>query len=82
MEEIYICTQNLKGFTHADVLVLPTYERRFYLGLLTRDVRLREEKVEEMKEQTQTTGGKGNRKTRVSGEALKTRMKNGDVPMK
>lgn len=38
--------------------------------------------MEEMKEQSQTTGGKGTRKTRVSGDALKTRMKNGDVPLK
>jgi len=43
---------------------------------------MREEQMEEMKEQAQTTGTKGNRKTRVSGEALKTRMKNGDVPLK
>lgn len=39
--------------------------------------------MEEMREkQAQTSGGKGTRKTRVSGDALKTRMKNGDVPLK
>ncbi len=43
---------------------------------------MREEKVEELKEQAQTTGGKGTRKTRVSGEALKNRMKSGDIPTK
>jgi hypothetical protein len=63
--------------------MLPTYERRFFLGLLTKDARQREEKLEEMKEQqVQTKGGKGNRQTRVSGEALKNRMKTGSLPIK
>ena len=63
--------------------MLPTYERRFFLGLLTKDARQREEKMEEMKEQqTQIKGGKGSRQTRVSGDALKNRMKTGGLPIK
>ena len=79
LEEIYICTQHLKGFTYSDVLALPTYERRYFLGLLTKDVREREEQAEKMKEQAQTKGGKGKRSTRVSGEALKNKIKSGEV---
>jgi len=62
--------------------LLPTYERRFFLGLLTKDARQREEDLEAMKEQQQTKGGKGTRQTRVSGEALKNRMKTGSLPIK
>jgi hypothetical protein len=31
--EIYLCTQHLDGFGYSDVLLLPVYERRFYLNL-------------------------------------------------
>jgi len=61
---------------------LPVYERRFYLGLLTRDVQQREEKLEEMKEKQTTSGGKGSRTTRVSGAQLKNKIKSGDIPTK
>jgi hypothetical protein len=33
LEEIYLCTQHLDGFGYSDVLLLPVYERRFYLNL-------------------------------------------------
>jgi hypothetical protein len=42
----------------------------------------REEKMEEMKAKQQTSGGKGNRQTRVSGQALKNKIKSGDIPNK
>lgn len=58
---------------------LPTYERRFYLGLLTKDAREREEKLEEQKAQAKTTNGKGTRQTRVSGSALKSKLQSGEV---
>jgi hypothetical protein len=79
LEEIYICTQHLKGFTYSDVLALPTYERRYFLGLLTKDAKQREEQVEKMKEQGKTNTGKGKRQTRVSGDALKSKIKSGEV---
>ena len=58
---------------------MATCERRFHLGLLTRDVQKREEEMEKMKEQTQTKGGKGTRKSRVSGAALKSKLQSGEV---
>jgi len=79
LEEIYICTQHLKGFTYSDVLALPTYERRYFLGLLTKDAKQREEQVEKLKEQSKTKTGKGQRQTRVSGDALKSKIKSGEV---
>ena len=74
--------QHLKGVTYSDVLRMPVYERRFFLGLLNKDARERQEQMEEMKAKAQTKGGKGSRTTRVSGEALKSKMKSGQIPMK
>lgn len=61
---------------------MPTYERRFFLGLLTKERRDREEQIEKMKEQAQNKSGKGSRTTRVSGEALKNKIKSGEIPNK
>jgi hypothetical protein len=61
---------------------MPTYERRFFLGLLNKETREKEERIEELKEKAKTNGGKGTRKTRVSGEALKTKLKSGEIPTK
>jgi len=43
---------------------------------------MREEHEEQMKEKAQTKGGKGSRTTRVSGDALKSRLKSGEIPNK
>lgn len=67
--------------SYNDVLSMPTYERRFFLGLLNKENREKEQQIEEMKEKSQTKGTKGNRTTKVSGEGLKNRMKNGDIPL-
>jgi hypothetical protein len=72
----------MKGATYSDVMAMPTYERRFFLGLLTKDAKEREEQIEAQKAKNQTKGGKGTRQTRVSGEALKNRIKSGDIPSK
>lgn len=61
---------------------MPTYERRFYLGLLTKQARQREEHLEALKEQAQTKGSKGSRSTRISGNQLKNKLKSGDIPTK
>ena len=74
--------QHLKGVTYSDVLAMPVYERRFFLGLLNKDAREKQEQIEEMKEKSQTKGGKGTRQTRVSGDALKSKMKSGQIPTK
>lgn len=73
--------QHLKGVNYNDVMNMPVYERRFFLGLLTRDTIKTQEKIEEMNEKSSTKGSKGNRTTKVSGEGLKNRMKNGDIPL-
>lgn len=69
--------------TYSDVMAMPVYERRYFLTLLTKDHQKREEKEEELKEQAKTSsnGSKGSRTTKISGNALKSRMKSGDIPL-
>ena len=55
-------------------MAMPTYERRYYLGMLTREFERKEEAMEEAKEQTTTSGGKGSRTSKVSGQQLKSKM--------
>jgi hypothetical protein len=82
LEEIYICTQYLKGVTYSDVLMMPTYERRFFLSMLSREAREREEANEKLREEMKSKNGnsKGSRSTRISGDALKNKMKSGEIP--
>ena len=63
--------------SYSDVLSMPTYERRYFLGLLTKDVVRREEQIEQAK--STNNSGKGNRQTRISGDALKNKIKSGEV---
>ena len=79
---MYICTQYLKGVSYSDVLAMPTYERRFFLSMLTKEAREREEEAERMRDEIRNRNGnsKGSRNTRISGDALKTKMKNGEIP--
>jgi hypothetical protein len=60
---------------------MPIYERRFFLGLLTKEHTEKQAKMEEMKEQAKTKGAKGSRTTTVSGQALKNKIKGGDLPL-
>ena len=46
--------QHLKGVNYNDVMNMPVYERRFFLGLLTRDTIKTQEKIEEMNEKSST----------------------------
>ncbi len=71
----------MKNMTYLDVMAMPTYERRYYLGMLTKDFERKQEQIEEQKEQQTTSGGKGSRTSKVSGQQLKTRMNNGDIPL-
>jgi hypothetical protein len=71
----------MKNMTYSDVMAMPTYERRYYLGMLTKDFERKQEQIEEQKEQQTTSGGKGSRTSKVSGQQLKTRMNNGDIPL-
>jgi hypothetical protein len=71
----------MKNMTYSDVMAMPTYERRYYLGMLTKDFERKQEQIEEQKDQQTTSGGKGSRTSKVSGQQLKTRMNNGDIPL-
>jgi hypothetical protein len=59
---------------------MPTYERRFYLSLLTKDKEREQEQYEQMKNKSGSSNGKGNRTTKVSGQALKNKIKSGEIP--
>lgn len=62
-----------------DVLNMPTGERRFHLGMLVKTKQQEQEAIENA--QNNQKGGKGQRKTTISGDALKTRIKSGQLPM-
>lgn len=61
---------------------LPVYERRYFISLLKNENVGKQERAEEAQEQAKLnaqSGGKGKRTTRVSGDALKSRMASGSV---
>jgi len=60
---------------------MPVYERKYFIGLLTKDVTAREEQAIKLREQSETKSGKGNRNTRVGGDTLKNKMNNGEIPL-
>jgi hypothetical protein len=72
----------MKNMTYSDVMSMPTYERRFFIGQKTRDMTKQEEQMQKLREQQDSRNAKGSRTKKISGDALKTRMKNGDVPLK
>ena len=72
----------MKNMTYSDVMSMPTYERRYYLGMLTKDFERKEEQIEESKDQASTVGTKGSRTSKVSGNQLKNKMKTGEIPLK
>jgi len=78
LEEVYICIQHLKA-SYSDVLAMPSYERRFFLTLLMKQANEKQEHIENM--QKKQTSSKGNRQTTVSGDALKSKMRSGDIPL-
>jgi hypothetical protein len=66
------------GYT--DVLNMPTNERRFYMGMLIK-TKSEEQEAAEQANAKANPNAKGNRKTKVSGEALKNKIKSGEVPL-
>ena len=67
----------MQNFTYDSVMNMPTNERRFYLARHHRRMSEQEEKTKANKQ----SGGKGKRSSSISGDALKSRMKNGDIPL-
>jgi hypothetical protein len=59
---------------------MPIYERRYFLSLKNRDINRQKEHNNEQTKAAKSNS-KGNRTTTVSGDALKNRMKNGDIPL-
>ena len=59
---------------------MPTYERRTYLSLLINENTKKSEMMEEQREKATKKNAKGERTTRVSGETLKSQLKNGKIP--
>lgn len=59
---------------------MPTYERRSYLNLLMNENEKKHEMMEEQANKMQNKNAKGTRNTRVSGDTLKSRLKNGEIP--
>jgi hypothetical protein len=58
---------------------MPTAERRFYLGLLLQNKQKEQEAMENSS--SNSSNSKGTRKTKVSGEALKSKIKSGQIPV-
>lgn len=58
---------------------MPVAERRFHLGMLLKQRQYETEKMEKINQPQ--SNGKGTRQKRISGEALKTQIKSGNVPM-
>jgi hypothetical protein len=63
------------GFSRKDVMEMPTFERRTHLELLGNEIERKKEAMEEAR----THSKSGNRSKTVSGEALKNKMKNGEI---
>ena len=57
---------------------MPTYERRHHLRKFGEELEQRKEAMDDARANSQS-GGKGKRTTRISGEALKSKMKSGEI---
>ena len=62
--------------TYQDVLSTPTYERKFFILTLVNENRKKSERAEE----STHSSAKGARSKTISGEALKSKMKSGEIP--
>jgi len=62
--------------TYQDVLSTPTYERRFYLDTLIKE----NEKRKEAQSNSTYSGGKGSRSKTIGADALKNKIKSGEIP--
>ena len=68
------------GYSYADVMMMPTSSRRYFLGLLTRDTEQRNQQMEEQRAKYEKRNSKGSKTTTVSGDALKAKIKSGEIP--
>lgn len=64
--------------SYSDVLMMPVYERRFYLTTFVQEKEKQKEKMED--QQMNSSNSKGTRTTKISGAQLKTKLKSGEIP--
>jgi hypothetical protein len=82
LQETFILIQKLKT-SYIDVMTMPVYERRFFINMLLKQHEKEQEYIEENKNNgTNNSNAKGNRKTKISGDALKNKMSSGEIPLK
>ncbi len=65
--------------TYQDVLSAPTCERRFFLHKLMNENEKIQEEQEEQISKMRNKNSKGSRTTKMGGEQLKSKMKNGGI---
>jgi len=58
---------------------MPVYERKFFLTTFISENEKKQARLEEQSNNA-TTSGNGKRTTKVSGDQLKSKMKNGEIP--
>lgn len=61
-----------------DVMMMPVYERRFFIDLL---IKQREKTQEDIGNPVSNKNAKGSRQSKISGDALKTKMQTGQIPL-
>ena len=66
-------------FSYSDIMKMPTYERRLYIELYKSELEERKERLEEA-QNNRSSGVKGTRTKTISGQALKSKMKNNEIP--
>lgn len=64
-----------------DAMMMPTYERRYFINLMIKQNEKRIETIENQQVQ-KGSNSKGNRQSKISGDALKTKMMSGEIPLK
>jgi hypothetical protein len=79
LEETFIVMQQLKT-GYMDVMSMPVYERRFFINILLKQQEKQQEYVEN-NSNVSNANAKGNRKSKISGDALKSKMKSGEIPL-
>lgn len=65
--------------SYSDIMSMPVYERRFYIEMFKDEMEIKKEKMEEITK-NRSSGSKGTRTTTVSGEQLKTKLRNNQIP--
>jgi hypothetical protein len=56
---------------------MPVYERRYFIGMKNQEYN----KKVDREADSPTNNGKGNRQKKISGDTLKNRLNNGDIPL-